>query len=490
MIPFGDWTPDLPDKGSHATIAKNVIPALVSYRSFPALSVFSNALDAACNGAMAFKPTGIPYNFAGTPTKLYLLSSATYSNVSRVLGYAGSNENRWRFTTYGNRVIATNLVDPPQSYIIGTSTIFADLTATLKARFVGNIREFTVFAYTNDATDGTKSNQVWWSAINNPTDYTPSVATQSDKQQIFGEGEQGEITGFVGGEDGTIFMEGGIHKMTYVGGDVIFTFNQIVFGAGCKASGSIAAFGSMIFYLGPDGFYALSGSQATPIGSNKIDKWFYSDLDQSLMHLISAVIDPINTLYIVAYPGTGNGGRCNRLIMFNWVTGKWSTAEPGDMETLVNTMSQAVNPDATDTDTIYGNPDTGPFANVSMDSRIFVGGKPQLSAINGDHKLAYFNAAPLTATIETAETQPMPGQRTLVTNCIPHIEGATNVSVEIGTRETVGGAVTYGSPAAINSNGECNLFANGRYMRARVTITGGFTHAAGIDFEASSAGRY
>lgn len=490
MIPLGEWRPDLPEQGAHLVDAKNVIADASSYRSFPSMAAYSSALNSLCTGALAVKSVGTPSNFAGTATKLYLLSGATYNDVSIAANYTGSTEFRWSFATFGKRVIATNFSNNPQSYVIGTSTLFADLTTAFKARYVGVVRDFVAFAYTSDATNGAMANNVRWSAINDPTDYTASVITQSDSQQVNGDGELGDITGFVGGERGVVFFEGGIFLMTYVGAPVVFNFDQIVFGTGCVAPGTIASYGEKIFYLGPDGFYMLGGAQAIPIGNQKIDKWFYSDFDQSMSHLANAVIDPINTLYIIAYPGAGNSGICNRVIMFNWVTGRWSYASPGNFAVLVNSMSQSVDPDAASTETIYGNPDTGPFADVSLDSRIFIGGKLQLSAIDANHKLAYFNSTALTATLETGETQLFPGKRALVKNVRPMIEGTGTVSVEAGTRDITTATVSYTAPSTVNSYGEANLFAEGRYHRARVTITGGFYHAYGIDWNAVPKGKY
>lgn len=493
MIPFGEWLADLPAYGQHATVAKNVIPGAASYLPFPSATVYSSALGANCTGATAIKAGGQELNFAGTQTKLYKLADAVYEDVSLAAQYTGTVEERWSWATYGDRVIATSYKDYPQSYVVGTSTLFANLTTTLKARYVGVVKEFVVMAHTYDATDGAMPHQVWWSAINDPTDYTVATATQCDKQQMFGEGECGKITGFVGGEAGTVFMEGGIFRMSYIGAPVVFSFSQIVFGAGCLVPGSIASYGSMIYYLGPDGFYVLNGTNVLPIGSGKINKWFYADLDKSLAHLCSSCVDTENGLYLLAYPGADNNGMCNRIIAFNWVSGRWSVIEPGSVEMLVNASTEFTDIDSATAATMYGNIDSGAFANVSIDSIIFADDflkKPQLSAFNSDHKLAYFNNTPMPATIETAEAQIFPGQRSLVTNIRTMIEGASDVSVEIGTRDTTSSTVSYSDPSTVNEYGEANLFASGRYHRARVTITGGFTHAYGIEPDAVPQGRY
>lgn len=249
----------------------------------------------------------------------------------------------------------------------------------------------------------------------------------------------------------------------------------------------------MIYYLGPDGFYVLNGANVIPIGKNKIDNWFYADIDPSLAHLANAIIDPDKALYMLAYPGANNSGLCNRIIIFNWVTSRWAVIEPGSFEVLVNSITQGYNLDSATAATVYGNIDTGAFANISIDSRVFADDylqKQVLSAFNSDHKLANFTSSALTATIETAENQPFQGRQALVNNVRPMIEGASSVSVEIGSRDILSGVVSYTSPSTVGAYGEANMFGQGRYLRARVTITNGFIHADGLEFDSVPQGKY
>jgi hypothetical protein len=472
-------------------VAKNVIADATSYRPFPSLVAFSEALSNVCVGAFGVKgASGSEKNFAGTLEKLYLLSSNSWTDVSITGDYDGVAGDRWAFAVFGNRVIATNYKNNPQYYTIGSSTDFADLTTSFKAKHVAVVREHVMFANLDES--GTaKRNKVWWSGINDPTTYTPSATTLADNQEIYGESDLGEITGLVGGENATVFFEYGIHKGTYVGGQYIFTFDQIVFNAGCLVGGSISSHGNMIFYLGPDGFYMLNGTTLMPIGKNKVDKWFYSDFDQSLDYLVTSVIDPINSLYIVSYPGAGNNGKCNKMLCYNWFSQKWTTIETENVEFLFAALTNSVATDDSGLDTLYGGMDDGPYADVSVDSRIFIGGKRQLAAINGSHQLSYFNGADMTATIETAEQQIFAGKRALVRNVTTHVTGeASSITVKAGVRDVPQEAVSYSDPSTVNSYGEANMLSNARYHRAQVTITGGFEQAYGIDVDAVQVGKY
>ena len=106
----------------------------------------TNALTAQCQGAGAFRANdGNVYSFAGDINNLYLLSSATYSAVSKSSNaYTTASDDSWEFVKFGNRVIACNgPTDNIQSYVMGTSSAFADLAAAApRARHLAQIRDF------------------------------------------------------------------------------------------------------------------------------------------------------------------------------------------------------------------------------------------------------------------------------------------------------------------------------------------------------------
>jgi hypothetical protein len=126
MIPFAEWSPDSPDLGNTATEALNVLPEAEGYRPFKALATVTNALTARAQGGAWFRaPDGVTTkSFAGDATKLYLLSSATWSDVSRASGgvYATPADGNWRFAQYQYLAYATNGFDVLQSFDLGSGT--------------------------------------------------------------------------------------------------------------------------------------------------------------------------------------------------------------------------------------------------------------------------------------------------------------------------------------------------------------------------------
>jgi hypothetical protein len=496
VLPVSEYSPDSPDfVGSGADTIKNCLPRTAqSYGPMPSLNAYSPAITARCQGAIGVADaSGNSYAFAGDATNLYKAAggSTAWSTVTRAVGgaYSTASDQRWSGAFYDpSRVLMTNFSDPIQSFVIGSSTAFADLSAAApKCRYLGVIKDFLIAGNTFDGTDGARPARVWWSAIGDPTNWpTPGTAgaqaVQSDFQDIPGFGAVQGIVGGLGNADGAIFLERGIVRVGYVGGTTVFAFDVAEGARGTPAPGSIAQLGSIVYYLGEDGFYAFDGAQSAPIGHAKVDKTFFDDLDQSYFYRISSAVDPISKTVFWAYPGVGNaGGNPNRLLAYNWALQRWSLIDGlGDVELIFRSLSFGYSLDQLDS--VSASIDALPF---SLDSRAWTGGRILLSAFDSSHRLNYFTGAALAPTVDTQELQPTPGKRTFVGSVRPIVEGTSAVtpSVAIGVRERTVDAVTWQTASSLNAIGECEQRASGRYVRARTTLPAGssFTHISGIE---------
>ncbi len=82
----------------------------------------------------------------------------------------GTDADYFTFTQFGNYVIASNGVDAPQYYLMGTSTNFANLSTIVTAgalptfRVSGVIRDFLV-----TGNQSSNQNRIQWSGINDIT---------------------------------------------------------------------------------------------------------------------------------------------------------------------------------------------------------------------------------------------------------------------------------------------------------------------------------
>jgi hypothetical protein len=483
ILEFGEWLPDLPKlRNPGSTVATNVIPSALSYEQMPGLVAYSsNAMDARCQGAVFGKdPDGNSFIFSGNATKLYRRDSDVLTNVSKVGGYNTPVDGWWNFNTFGSRMLATNFVDAIQTYTMGTSTVFADLSAGApKARYITSMNNFVIVGGTFDATDGNQPERVRWCALDDPTDWVVSPTTQADFQDL--DSSKGWVQGVEGGDFATVWQERAISRMEYVGSPYIFRFTVVERGRGLWIPNSKIPFGTVQAYCALDGFYIFDGTQSVPIGEGKINKYFLRDFDPGFINNVSATYWPGRQLLGWLYPGQGNsGGIPNKLLLFNYASNakmRWTICEV-DAEALMIYLSAGFTLDSLDA--ISGSLDDLPY---SLDSRFWTGDTYSLGAFDTNHKLANFQGDAMDATIETTEGQILEGQRAEVTNLKPLVEGSedSTITIQIGERDLLTEDPTWTSAIPMNTIGECDARSNARFHRARVNISGGFDHATGVE---------
>jgi|TARA_Y100001973_G_scaffold74954_1_gene109488 hypothetical protein len=478
QVPFGEWLPDIPDHlNKGATTATNVFPAAVSYKPFKASQQKSNALDSQCFGAFSTKDNSANvYTFAGTKSKLYKLSGETFSDVSQAsTTYNAGADNFWSFSNFGTTVVASNGEDTPQKFVVGTSSVFADLGGSPPIfTFSAVIRDFLVVGRIK-----TVKNRVQWSGINDVETWT-SGTKQSDYQDL---ADGGEITGIVGGEYGYIFQENQITRMDYVGGTTVFRFSVISKNRGAIFAKAITQVGKRVFFYAQDGFFEIDGETIRPIGQHKVNDYFESNLSAGYQQNIIASTDPLNHLAIWSYPSTAaTTGVQDRLLIYNYSVNRWSVVETA-AEMIFLQFSEAYTVDTLDN--VSNSLDD---LNVSFDSRYWLGGVVNFAGFDGDHKLIQFDGDTLAATIETGEIEPSPGRRSTVTMVRPIVDGTSTARVTSRARAADSGTST--SYASLQTNGDIPVRSSGRYHKVGVAIAAAasWNDAQGVDLIAVSAG--
>lgn len=482
---FGEYLPDLPDLANPGiTEAKNVIPSGSTYLQMPSIEVYSNALNERCQGIFSGRDNdGNAYTFAGDDTDLYrLLTTALWDEISSSTGaYSCASDERWQWAQYGERAIAFNLADYPQSYVMGTSTVFGNLTTDLKAKTGAQVRDFLMVGNTWDGTDGNIPHRIRWSAIGDPTDFTVSATNQSDYQDLDASG--GKVQKVVGGEYAAAFQESAIYRITYTGSETIFDFDRVEEKRGTPAPGSVIKYGDLIAFLSDDGFYVFDGNNSAPISHNKISRTFYADLNTDYMDRIDSVVDYEKQIIIWSYPSINSGsGECDKLIMYNYAPNsltKWTWAEIssqalGNVITGGYTLEQL--------DNVDNNLDT---ITPSLDSRYWQANNELIGVFNSDNKLATLSGSGMDAILESTELDHK-GTRTRISKLRPLIDGAGTVTLQIGTRSRLQDSISWDPEVSIQTSGNAACRATGLYHRVRANITGGFDTAQGVEVVESS----
>jgi hypothetical protein len=485
QIPFGEWLPDQPSHNNPGSnVATNVYYALNSYKRFPSLvSYSSNNIGADCRGGGSFRDgSNNVYNFVANNTNIYQLDGGTFTSKKGSL--TGDNTDFWTFTQFGNYIIASNGVDNPQYFLMGTSTNFADLSTIATDgtppvfRTSGVIRDFLV---TGNQSGNT--NRVQWSGINDIGTWTPGKKL-ADYQDLPGSG--GEIVAITSGEVGYIFRQNQIVRMDFVGGATVFRFSVISPNRGAVYGQTVCQDNRQVFFYADDGFYQINGDSVVPIGAEKVNRFFELDLNKAFSDRIVATTDPFNQLALWLYPSSQNTnnttGICDRILIYNYSTQKWSLAEAN----ASFIFSQFVGAYTVELmDIISENLEN---INIALDTDFWAGGQKYLGAIDTNYKAAIFSGTSNEAEIETGEFEIFPGLRASVQGIRPIVDAEATVTIK--TRDRLADTATESSSVIMNSTGINPVRQSGRYFKANIKVPSGtlFTHAQGIDIIASKAG--
>jgi hypothetical protein len=472
-VTFGEWMPDQSGISGALTDAKNVVSQAIGYGPFPTPVSFSSAAAENLTSLYAAKaPDGNTTFFTSGLSKIYTVSgTGTLTQVNT--GLTTVSPDRIRFTQFGKTVIACNNSNKLKSWVLGTSSTFADVAANAPiAKFITVVRDFVVVANTYESSVQ-QQYRVRWSAINDETDWTENVNTQSDYQDI---PDGGQIMGIRGGEFGLVLLERAISRMTYVGTPFIFQFDNISRNKGCMVSGSVAQYQGITFFLSDDGFYMCDGQQVVSIGSEKVDRFFLSDASESDYNSMSTAIDPVRKLVIWNYKSVDAN---RKLMIYNFSTKKWTYAD-ANTDYLGEASSGALTLE--ELDGISGSIDA---LTTSLDSLLYVGGKYFLGGTYGTRVYSYTGAS-LTGSIATGDIDV--GANSVVTLARPIVDNGSG-SLSIASRTLLNQSVTYGNPIAADSENRVSLRSAGRYHRLKLTPTGvAWKTAVAVDVDVTPQG--
>src|SRR6478609_2425430 len=496
LFPLSEWLPDIPALNNPgATVATNVIPGPNnSYESFPGLVVNASASGMATinNFFYARDKANNTYTYAGNATKLFVQSAGSFNNASGASApYTVATSDCWEFVSWGETVIAVDgHADLPQQISLGAAQ-FVSIAGAPKARHIAVIKDFVVLGNVSDSS--TMVQRVRWSGINNSAAWSVDAATLSDYQDLPGNG--GWVQKIISGEQGYIFQERAIWRMTFVGSPLIFQFDKIHDQIGAYAPQSVVNYENVTFFLANDGFKKFDGTNITPIGEGKVDKTFLADLDRSYVNNIRATLYDQLKLVMWAYPGIGNtGGRCNHIMLYSYAYDRWARVDvPASLVgfgtiAIASTLGYTLD----GLDAVSSSIDALLY---SLDDRIWTGGSLVFAAFVGD-QLYYFTGTPLPAEVETSEYNLMASMEGNLNN-LAQIEEVWPVANGLSAAVTL--TVKYRNvrtenlssvgPNTPNDTGFAEFHNTARYHRFNVKTTGAFDSIQGVDITAVDAGK-
>lgn len=482
MIPWAEWRPDVAALNTnYAADINNALCADGFYRPFPQLVPISSPIPGILTGAFAAKSrSGQVTVFAGTTDKMYVFNGATlgWTDVTKTAAtYQSSTIERWQFAQFGERVVAVNANDPPQSFILGSSTQFADLAGSPPyARHVAVTGDFLMLAGLLDF-----PNRVHWSAINDPTEWTPTV-NNSDYQD-FPDG--GPVRGITSSTNPIIVQESAIRRGTFVpGSDVIFTFDKLQDKRGAKAKYSLAYRGDYVFFLAEDGFFQVDYSgQVTPIGFERVNLYFRSMVASDAAEKVIGTVDPVQSRVYWSFQ-SGSAGINDQILIYDWMLQRWTRATTSTQyilpaATAGYTLEQL---DMISTDLEQLSP--------SLDSPVWVGGAPVLAAFDDAGRLAFFTGENAEASFQTAEYGDTSAAVVRFENFTPIID-CSDFVVSTGARMRRGDDAVWSVEKQMSSNtGRVHHRSRARFhsFKQRIPAGSSWSRAQGIDVNYTKAG--
>ncbi|MEL6361723.1 MAG: hypothetical protein AAFR21_11615 [Pseudomonadota bacterium] len=409
-IPLGEWLPSAPTfENPGCEVADNCIPTTRGYGPIRSLDDTGDNTTEQVYGAQQFYDSNQDSVIvAGSDTRLIKRTSSALTETTG-LSSIGTGE-AWDFAQFNNFLFATANGNSPQYLAnINTDTTFASVPGSPpSAKRCAKVGEFLVLGNISGA-----PNRIQWSSYNNPAgSWAVDRLTQSGFADLDTAG--GAVQRIIGGRYALIFLERAILRMVYVGPPSVWSLPEVTTDRGTTAPFSVVNVGFLTYFLAQDGFYVTNGSQVEPIGTQRVNSWFFENVNQAFISEVHGAVDWQNECIFWVFRSTGDG--YDRALIYSWAQQRWSS---GTFQTgwLVGANKDAVDIDSLDA--IYGNIDAIPY---SLDDPRFLAGERRLAMFDVDRNYQTFSGTPLEATWETGAFQPSPGQRVMASEARPIME--------------------------------------------------------------------
>ena len=484
MNPLRGFAPDLPTTTDGVIVdCSQFIPYESGMRAAESASSYSSALAAECLGSATLTKLDASRRvFAGTASKLYELSGTSWSDVSSGTYTLGAT-SRWCFTQFGDTSLASTLDETIQSTSSGS---FAAISGAPQATVVESVLAsgggFVLAFNTFDGTYGTSPDRWWCCAVNDVTNWTPSVKDLCATGRLLG--SEGPVTTAkkFGSDRIVAYKASSLYLGSYVGASGgVWSWEELP-GFGCIGLNAVANLGTAHFVVGEDNIYIFDGSRPQPVAAD-CRKWFLDNSSGTYRYRTQVVFDRDNDLVRMYFPGSGSAtGRPDKCLVYHLKTGQWGR---DNME--VESAFIFIQPSVTfDADSGTFDSATGTFDEVPAGNKI-------VAVFNTSHVMQTLNADPVASSFTLHDVGDDNQVTSLVQTSLRYMQTPTSASVSAFYSMATGGSVGTGvvqSAYDVPSNGS-NIFPlrqTARWHRLKFSFVGD-CKVAGYSVPLKPAGR-
>jgi hypothetical protein len=332
-VRYLDFMPDAdPTLDGNVQGSFGYFPVEAGYRTFPGQRVLGTGLPSQCLGAFSGSLLTIPTTATPAPAPTNILAAATNAGLyiadnngnlqPSALGFTNVS-NRWRFSAYGQDLLAVNGVDPDQFYRLA-SGVWAPLPN-------GSDGSTPPIASIVETTDYgiilvTPNSQSFLSSLSDtPISWLGSVPNQVYIQPITQ--TPGSITAVHRLRNTAIFYKRqAMHVAYFNGGTIGWDVQEISLQVGTYAQECVINTGDMHYFVSnTQDFWSFDGWNLNRL-PNHLAEFFRRDLDENYATNIAGQYDEDRNLLIWHYPSknASPAGSLDSRLIFYLRTQRWA----------------------------------------------------------------------------------------------------------------------------------------------------------------------
>lgn len=483
MTPLIGFVPDMDTASSGGILsASNVIPQPAGMKGAPTAVAVSGVpvLAAECrNAAVATLLSGTRRIFAGTPAKMYELSSGAWVDVSRGASYSLGSDDRWGFVQFGNATLCGN-----KATVIQRSNgagAFSDIAGAPKAGVIVSAAGFVLAFDTDEAIYGDSPDRWMCSGINDETTWAPSPTTQATTGRLVS--APGKITAAkVFGDQVAVYKDRAIYLARYVGGASVWQFDAIPGDVGCVGVDAVTDIGPAQIFVGRGDIFYFDGTRPVSIAEGQVRQWFYNNASQQYLYKTTLVHDKQANLVWMFYVGasTTTGIRDSALV-YHLGRKQWGPATI-NIEAAMNYVSSGFTFDSIAGLFTY---DTAP--SVSYDSQYWLAGGRMTTVFSTAHQMQSLTGVTGASSMTLFDIGDDQAVTKLNRMRVAYQSDPMSATCTGYTR-LARGAIPKDGGAGNYTNGKFDIRQAGRFHRIRVDAVGNWA-ATGVDFSLTPAGQ-
>lgn len=480
MIPLTGFAPDREvTTPGLVTDCTNLVPYLNGMEGAPepVTPAATPALAAACLGAaVVTRLDDTRRIIAGTQTRLYELTGATWVDRSRVAAYGGGADTRWSIAQFGDATLAANRADVIQR---STTGAFADIAGAPRAEIIFTVGAFVLALNVND---GQEKPDGWHCcAAFDDTSWTPDIATQATSGRLVS--TPGRLTaGARLGEYAVAYKMKSLYLGRYVGAPGVWDWLQVPGGeAGCVGKEALCDIGSAHFFVGDDNIWLFDGTRPVPVADGTVREWFFTNSNPAYRYKTLCSFDRQTNRVWIFYCSPNSTTR-DAALVYHVLTKKWGRASR-PVQAVLNFVSAGATLDGLTeySATIDGLPD------ASFDSQFWLSGGRSLSLFSPSNQLQMLTGGSQGSGFTTGEVGDDQALSSLTRIRLRYARAPAEASVTAAAQMNSGAGFVSTVTGAV-LDGKFDLRQTARWHRATFSFTGPvrITH---MDAEIRPAGR-